>query len=165
MSLNKKSAVKKIPVGYLKNPVHLVALGLGSGLAPKAPGTFGTLAAVPLYLLLSSLSLNGYLLAVALITVLGIYACDYTSKKLQVHDHPGIVIDEFAGFLITMIAVPVSWPWLLAGFIAFRFFDIIKPWPISWLDKHVAGGLGIMLDDIIAGVFALILLQLMLYVL
>jgi len=155
---------KTIPPAYLKNPLHLVALGFGSGLVPKAPGTFGTLAAIPLYLLLSLLSLNAYLVAVLVICIIGVYLCGYTSRSLQVHDHPGIVIDEFAGFLITMIAVPRSWQWLLAGFILFRLFDIIKPWPISWLDKHIHGGLGIMLDDVVAGLFAVAILHLMIYV-
>lgn len=155
---------RTIPPSYLKNPLHLLALGFGSGLAPKAPGTFGTLAAIPLYLLLSLLSLNAYLIALLVITIIGVYVCAYTSRSLGVHDHPGIVIDEFAGLLITMIAVPVSWQWLLAGFVLFRFFDIIKPWPISWLDKHVHGGLGIMLDDIIAGLFALAIMHSVLYV-
>jgi phosphatidylglycerophosphatase A len=155
---------RNIPPSYLKNPLHLVALGFGSGLAPKAPGTFGTLAAIPLYLLLSLLSLNAYLIALLIITIIGVYVCAYTSRSLGVHDHPGIVIDEFVGLLITMIAIPVSWQWLLTGFILFRFFDIIKPWPISWLDKYVHGGLGIMLDDIVAGLFSLAIMHIILYV-
>ena len=159
-----KTGHKKIPASYLKDPVHFLALGFGSGLAPRAPGTFGTLAAIPVYLLIVRFELAWYLFVVGLISIAGIYICDYTSRKLNVHDHPGIVIDEFAGFMITMIAVPVSWQWVVAGFIVFRIFDIIKPWPISWLDKHVHGGLGIMLDDIVAGLFGFLCLQLVLHV-
>jgi len=150
---------KKLSFGLLKHPVHFLALGFGSGLAPKAPGTFGTLMAVPLYLLLQPLSLNAYLIVVILVTLAGIYICDKSSEMLQVHDHPGIVWDEFAGFFITMIAAPAGIAWLIVGFLLFRFFDIIKPWPIKRIDQSVKGGFGIMLDDVIAGVFAAVCLQ------
>ena len=161
---NKAMKSKKIiPASFLKNPIHFVSLGFGSGLAPKAPGTFGTIAAIPVYLLLSNLSIVWYLLATLLVSLLGIAACQYTSDKLNVHDHPGIVIDEIAGYLITMIAAPVNVLWIITGFILFRIFDILKPWPISWLDKKIHGGLGIMIDDIVAGIFALVCLQLIIY--
>jgi len=152
-----------IPVSYLKNPLHFLSLGFGSGLMPKAPGTFGTLAAIPVYILLSELSLFYFILVTAVISVVGIYLADYTSKALGVHDHSGIVIDEIAGYLITMIAIPFDWIWILVGFILFRIFDILKPWPISWLDKRVKGGFGIMVDDVIAGLFALLCLHLIIY--
>ncbi|SFF87189.1 phosphatidylglycerophosphatase A family protein [Neptunomonas qingdaonensis] len=151
------------PKPVLSNPVHCLAFGFGSGLAPKAPGTFGTLAAVPLFLLLSSLSLSEYLYVVIFASVVGIYFCGQTAKDLQVHDHPGIVWDEFVGFWITMIAVPVSWWSLVLGFALFRLFDIWKPWPIKWVDKHVHGGFGIMLDDVLAGLLALGSLHLLIY--
>ncbi len=150
-----------VPAKYLLNPVHFIALGFGSGLMPKAPGTFGTLAAIPVYFLLKDFNLLAYLAVVVLVCLLGVYACFYTSTALKVHDHPSIVIDEIAGYLITMISIPFSWQWVLAGFVLFRFFDILKPWPISWIDKHVHGGSGIMLDDIIAGVFAFVVLQIL----
>lgn len=156
-------STKKIPVSYLKNPIHAIALGFGSGLMPKAPGTFGTLAAIPVYFLIQDFSLWFYVLITVAVSIVGIWICNYTSQALNVHDHPGIVIDEIAGYLITMIAAPVSFMWLIIGFVLFRFFDIIKPWPISWLDKKVTGGFGIMLDDIVAGVFALIIMQLLIY--
>ncbi|MCW8831483.1 MAG: phosphatidylglycerophosphatase A, partial [Gammaproteobacteria bacterium] len=92
-------------------------------------------------------------------TMIGIWICNYASRKLGVHDHPGIVIDEVAGFLITMFAVPSGWQWLLAGFVLFRFFDALKPWPISWMDKNISGGFGIMIDDVAAGLVSLALLQ------
>lgn len=150
-----------IPASYLKNPVHFLALGFGTGLMPKAPGTFGTLAAIPVYYAISSLNLWWYVGVVILVSLAGIAICDYTSKQLRVHDHPGIVFDEIAGYLLTMTAMPPGVWWMLAGFVAFRFFDIIKPWPISWLDKHVHGGLGIMLDDLLAGIMAWLTLQMM----
>lgn len=143
----------------LKNPVHFLALGFGSGLAAKAPGTFGTLAAVPLYLLLAQLPLSWYL-AVTLVCVLaGIYICDKAARDMGVHDHGAIVWDEVAGLLITMIAAPAGVLWLVVGFVLFRLFDIIKPWPIRWLDAKVEGGFGIMIDDVLAGIFALVCLQ------
>ncbi|RLV59595.1 phosphatidylglycerophosphatase A [Parashewanella curva] len=143
----------------LSNPVHFLALGFGSGLATKAPGTFGTLAAIPLYLVLNQFSLSVYLIVTLIVSIVGIYICDKASKDMGVHDHGAIVWDEVAGLLITMIAAPAGWIWLLIGFALFRFFDIIKPWPIKWLDSKVSGGFGIMIDDVVAGVFALICLQ------
>jgi len=154
---------KKIPFQYLKNPIHFLALGFGSGLMPKAPGTFGTLAAIPVYILCKDLTLINYLLFISIVTVAGVFICQYTSDALKVHDHPGIVIDEFAGYFITMIAIPFSWQWMLVGFLLFRLFDILKPWPISWLDKKVHGGLGIMIDDVLAGLFALAIMHIILY--
>ncbi len=146
-----------------RNPVHFLAFGFGSGLAPKAPGTCGTLVAVPLYLLMTLLPLSGYLLVLALATGAGIYLCGRTARDLGVHDHPGIVWDEFVGFWITMLMVPAQWYWILLGFVLFRLFDIWKPWPIRVIDQRVEGGLGIMLDDVLAGIYALLVLQLLVY--
>ncbi|MCI2284586.1 phosphatidylglycerophosphatase A [Colwellia sp. MSW7] len=144
----------------LKQPIQFLALGFGSGLAPKAPGTFGTLAAIPLFLLLSLLTPIMYLLAVVVVSIVGIYICDKAAEDVGVHDHPAIVWDEFAGYFITMIMVPISWQSIAVGFVLFRLFDILKPWPISFIDKKISGGLGIMLDDILAGIFSLIIMQL-----
>lgn len=146
----------------LRNPVHLLAFGFGSGLAPRAPGTWGTLAAVPLWWALAQTPLWCYLAVTLAVCVAGVWICGRTSRDLGVHDHGGIVWDEIAGFLVTMIAAPVSWPAVLAGFALFRLFDIVKPWPIGWLDARVGGGAGIMVDDLLAGVYALVLLQLFL---
>jgi phosphatidylglycerophosphatase A len=143
----------------LKNPIHCLAFGFGSGLAPKAPGTFGTLMAVPLYLLLNRFSLEVYFTLVMIAFVVGIYLCAKTANDLGVHDHPGIVWDEFVGFWITMLAAPAGWLWIVVGFLLFRLFDIVKPWPISLLDKNVHGGFGIMIDDVLAGIFAWLVLQ------
>lgn len=144
----------------LLNPVHFLALGFGSGLAAKMPGTFGTLAALPLVVLLSHYaSFSIYLGVTILVSVAGIWICGKAADDMKVHDDSSIVWDEVAGMLITMIAVPLSWQTLVAGFVLFRFFDILKPWPISYLDKHVHGGFGIMIDDVLAGVFALCVLH------
>ena len=144
-----------------KHPFHLLSLGLGSGLAPKAPGTFGTLMAVPIYLLLlEPLSDAVYLAALIALTGLGVFLCGQTAKALGVHDHPAIVWDEFAGFWLAAYLLPEGWWWLVAAFVLFRVFDIVKPWPISWLDKRMKGGFGIMIDDIVAGLFAWGVIQL-----
>jgi phosphatidylglycerophosphatase A len=148
----------------LKHPAQLLALGFGSGLAPKAPGTFGTLAAVPLYLMFSSTLFEWQLLIVVASFFAGIYLCNVTATALGVHDHPAIVWDEFVGFWLTMLALPLmgvslDWLLLLLGFIFFRLFDIIKPWPILWVDQKVHGGFGIMFDDVLAGVYAGLLLS------
>ena len=144
----------------LLNPIHFLSLGFGSGLSPYAPGTMGTLVAIPLYLLLSQLELLTYLIVVVAGFLIGIYLCDKTSKALGVHDHSGIVWDEFIGYWITMIAIPaVTWQWILAGFVLFRLFDIAKPWPVKVADKRVPGGFGIMLDDLLAGLYALACIQ------
>ena len=148
----------------LKNPIHFLALGFGSGLAAKAPGTFGTLAAVPLYLLLAQLPLSWYLALTLVCVLAGIYICDKAAKDMGVHDHGAIVWDEVAGLLITMIAAPAGILWLAVGFVLFRLFDILKPWPIRWLDAKVEGGFGIMIDDVLAGVFALICLQVIVFI-
>lgn len=144
----------------LANPIQFLALGFGSGLAPKAPGTFGTLAAIPVYLLLATLPPSFYALAVLVMTVAGFYICGKAADDVGVHDHPAIVWDEFVGFFITMFMIPISWQSILLGFILFRLFDIAKPWPISFVDKKVSGGFGIMIDDVLAGIFALIIMQL-----
>jgi len=140
----------------LRNPIHLLAFGLGSGCAPKAPGTFGTLAAIPFWwLLLQDVPLIPYLCVLIAGFAFGVYLCEQTSKDLGVHDHGGIVWDEWIGLWITFIALPSGIEWIIIGFALFRFFDILKPWPIKWLDEKVHGGFGIMIDDVLAGVFAL----------
>ncbi len=150
----------------LSNPWHLLATGFGSGLSPVVPGTMGTLASIPFYLLLVQLPLAAYILVVIAASIVGIKICQITSDDMKVHDHGSIVWDEFAGFWITMIVVPLlnipvfDWKWIVAGFVLFRFFDMVKPWPIGWLDKRVHGGLGIMVDDLVAGVMSAICLVL-----
>ncbi len=145
----------------LANPNHFFAFGFGSGLAPKAPGTFGTLAAVPVYWLIQDLNWPLYLSWLLVTFALGVLWCDRSSKALGVHDHGGIVWDEFVGYWITMFMAPAGWLWIIIGFVLFRLFDIVKPWPIRWLDQKVHGGFGIMLDDLVAGIFAAVCLQLL----
>jgi len=145
------------------NPIHFLAFGFGSGLAPVAPGTFGTLVGVPFFLFMVSLPLWSYLLLILAFFLFGVWICDRSSKLLGVHDHGGIVWDEIVGYLVTMIAAPEGWGWIVIGFILFRIFDIFKPWPIAYLDRHVSGGFGIMIDDILAGVYAMLILQLLNY--
>ncbi len=141
------------------NPHHVLALGFGSGLSPIIPGTIGTLAAIPFYLILSYLTPMAYLAAIVLGLIVGIYSCHRTTRDIGIDDHGGIVWDEFIGFFITMIGAPAGWGWIVIGFILFRIFDILKPQPIRWIDSHLSGGLGIMLDDVLAGAMALIVLQ------
>jgi thiamine-monophosphate kinase len=141
--------------------VQFLAFGFGSGLAPRAPGTAGTLVAIPLYLLFAGSSLAVYSAVCVIAVAIGVWLCGRASKELGIHDHPGIVWDEFAGYWITLWAVPASWHGVLLGFLVFRFFDIAKPWPISWCDRHVHGGFGIMLDDVLAGVISCAVLHAM----
>lgn len=153
------SETESLPKPSLGRVVHLLAFGFGAGCSPKAPGTMGTLLAVGLYLPLSRLSLPLYVAVLVLVVVAGIWICDKASRDLGVHDHPGIVWDEIAGYLLTMLAAPTGWVWIAVGFALFRLFDIWKPWPIRWLDRRVAGGFGIMLDDLVAGLFAALCMQ------
>jgi phosphatidylglycerophosphatase A len=146
--------MNSVPVSAFRNPIHFLAIGLGSGAAPKAPGTFGTLAAMLLYVPLSQLSDVTYFIVLLIASVVGVFLCGRTSRDWGVHDHGAIVWDEFVGYWITMFLIPVTWYWALLGFLLFRLFDIWKPWPIRFIDQHVHGGFGIMLDDIIAGVLA-----------
>jgi phosphatidylglycerophosphatase A len=136
------------------DPWCFLGFGFGFGLARTAPGTFGTLAAFPLYALLTQLSLPAYLMSVLTLFLIGILICQRSEDHIKVSDHSGIVWDEIVGFLITMTAAPLSWPALAAGFVLFRLFDILKPWPICHLDRSLHGGLGIMLDDALAGLLA-----------
>jgi len=149
--------------GILSDPVHLLAFGFGSGCSRFAPGTFGTLVAIPFFLLLNQFSIGWYLLVTLIMFLVGIWLCGAATKKLGVHDHSGIVWDEIVGYLITMIAAPEGWTWIVIGFVLFRFFDILKPWPISIADKKIHGGFGIMVDDVIAGFFAFSVLHVIAY--
>jgi phosphatidylglycerophosphatase A len=142
-----------------RRPHHWLAYGFGSGLSPWAPGTVGTIAAIPLYLLLRPLPLYWYLGLLAILILIGIWACGKTARELAAHDPSAIVWDEFVGFLLAMTAAPPGWLWILVGFALFRTFDILKPWPIRELDQKVQGGLGVILDDLLAGIMAWVLLQ------
>lgn len=153
---------KLTPQQIIRDPILFLAFGFGSGLVKKAPGTMGTVAAIPVYLIVAQFNFWIFSLLTLIITVVGIWICDYAAKKLEVHDFGGIVWDEIAGYLITMwftvAFIPFSWTAIIVGFILFRIFDILKPQPIKWIDSKIEGGLGIMLDDVIAGIFAGIIL-------
>ena len=144
----------------LNSPAGFLAFGLGSGLSPIAPGTAGTAAGVLLAFPLTGLPVWAGLLFVALAFLAGISICERASQRLGVHDHGGIVWDEFVGIWLVLVLVPFHWGWWLAAFVAFRFFDVIKPWPIGWLDRKVHGGFGIMVDDLIAAIYAVAVLWL-----
>lgn len=159
MNIESKTIIRNI----FHHPIHFIAFGFGSGLLPKAPGTWGTIAAIPIFLLIAQLPVWLYVLVTLLCILFAIYACDVTAKDLGVHDHPGIVIDEIVGFLLTMTFMPKTWLSIATGFVLFRLFDIWKPWPIRWIDKQVKGGFGIVLDDLLAAVFAWLVFQVLLY--
>lgn len=143
----------------LRDPVHLVAFGLGAGLSPVAPGTVGTLVTVPLVAATWNLPLALRAAIALLLIVAGAWLCGASARRLGVHDFGGIVIDEVAGFFLVMLLLPAGWWWMLAGFVAFRILDIAKPWPIGVLDRRVQGGTGIMLDDLVAALFAAAILR------
>ena len=140
------------------DPHYFLAFGFGSGLAGFAPGTWGTMMAIPLYLLLLKLPSIAYLGVCILAFVYGCWVCGKVAKELGVHDYKGIVWDEVLGYWLTMFMIPVSLKAVVLGFVLFRIFDIIKPPPIRWVDRHVHGGVGIMLDDVLAAVPAWLIL-------
>lgn len=142
----------------LHSPVGFLAFGFGSGLSPVAPGTVGTLVAVPVALLLHQLPLAARLALLAVLFVAGIRICTLTSRRLGQHDPGGIVWDEIVAFCLVVAWLPPHWGWWGAAFVLFRVFDILKPWPIRYLEKAVGGGLGIMLDDIVAAGYAVLCL-------
>ncbi|HAT7868862.1 TPA: phosphatidylglycerophosphatase A [Legionella pneumophila] len=146
-----------------QDPVYFIAFGFGSGLMSIAPGTWGTLAAIPLYLLMINAHWSIYLLWTALAFALGVWASDRVTEDLGVHDYKGIVWDEVVGYLLTMFLAPKGISWMLIGFILFRIFDIWKPQPIRMIDQRVHGGLGIMLDDVLAAVPAWCIMQILVW--
>lgn len=147
----------------LRHPAGWIASGFGSGLAPKAQGTFGSLAAILPWLLLRETPLAIYLLVLLAAFVLGVWACDVAGRLLGVDDHRSLVWDEFVGLWIALLPV-VAAPWwaVVLGFALFRLFDVWKPWPIGWLDRRLKGGVGVMTDDVVAGIFAAMVLALVL---
>jgi phosphatidylglycerophosphatase A len=148
----------------LAHPAGWLACGFGSGLAPKAQGTCGSLAALLPWLLLRELPWPAYLAVIVLGFIIGVWACDVAGRAIGVADHRCVVWDEFIGQWIALLpALLAPWWAVLAGFVLFRIFDVAKPWPISWLDRRFKGGAGVMLDDVVAGVFAAVLLAVLLH--
>jgi phosphatidylglycerophosphatase A len=148
-----------------RNPLHFLAYGFGAGLAPKAPGTAGTLAAIPVYILVHLGGIWFYLGFTLVAFIAGIAICGYTARHMGIADPAGVVWDEIVGYLISMAAAPFGGIWIIAGFLLFRLFDIWKPWPIGMLDRRIKGGLGIMLDDAVAGLFTATVLGLAVHIL
>ena len=142
----------------LGDPVCFLAFGLGTGLAPKAPGTVGTLLALPLAWLTLSYTMEIRLFIALLLIVSGVWLCGEAARRIGVHDHPGIVWDEVAGMYLVLLVAPVSTAGWALAFGLFRLFDIWKPWPIRDLDHRLEGGVGIMLDDLVAALYAALLL-------
>lgn len=149
-----------IPETVWKKPTHFIAFGFGIGAVPWAPGTFGTLMGIPFYLLLRPLPFWIYLIVITAIMIASMWISDRVSREIQVHDHPGMCLDEIVGFFFAMLNAPTGWIWIAIGFGLFRLFDILKPWPIRQIDQKVHGGIGIILDDVIAGVFTAVSIHL-----
>lgn len=146
----------------LRHPAHIIAFGGGLGLAPAAPGTFGTLLGFPLgWALVRYCPLELSLVILAAAFALGVWACGVTGRALGVADHGAMVWDEVIAFALVLIFTPITWAWQAGAFALFRFFDIVKPPPIRYFDRKLKSGFGVMFDDLIAAVYALIVLLLL----
>ncbi|MBO9665085.1 phosphatidylglycerophosphatase A [Dokdonella sp.] len=150
----------------LADPAGWIASGFGSGLSPYAPGTAGSLAALIPWFALRELPLPAYALAIVAAFALGVWASNRVVARLHIED-PGVIVwDEFVGqwiALAPLLVWPSNWPWVVVAFALFRLFDVTKPWPVSWADRAVKGGVGVMLDDALAGVYAALVLSAALY--
>lgn len=147
----------------LSHPAHLLSFGFGAGLLPKAPGTFGTLVALPMAALAMALSMQQQLMLIALLFLIGIYVCQQTGVALGVSDHGAIVWDEVVAMMLVLTFTPFFWGWWLVAFFLFRLFDIWKPFPIRQIDAKVKGGLGVMLDDMLAALYAVVCLRVLVW--
>lgn len=143
----------------LRDPVHWLAFGFGSGLLPVAPGTWGSLLAVGIFWLVPPLPIAVQLTALVAAFFAGCVICGASARRLGVHDHGGIVLDEIVAMLLVLCVTPRTAGWTLAAFLLFRFFDVVKPWPIREADHRIPGGLGIMLDDVLAAVYAALVVR------
>ena len=155
--LEQDKELRRVALG---TPQGLLAFGFGSGLSRHAPGTMGTLAAIPFAILLKSLPSLFYWPVLALLFLVGIYVCGVTARRLGKHDPGGIVWDEMVAYWLLVAFLPAQWSWWLAAFVLFRLFDILKPWPIRQAEKFFQGGIGIMIDDIIAALYSIAILTL-----
>jgi len=144
----------------LTDPVHFLAFGFGTGLAPFAPGTFGSIPGLILFWLTLDFGLHVQLSIAVAMALIGIWICGESARRIGVHDHGGIVWDEIVGMYVTLFLAPISVVGFVLAFVLFRIMDIVKPWPIRDLDHSMQGGLGIMLDDLLAAVYAAVLLAL-----
>lgn len=148
----------------LAHPLGWLATGAGSGLSPKAPGTAGSIAGLLPWLLLAQLPPLAYLAVTALVFVLGTWSANWVIDRTGVQDPGAVVVDEWVGLWLALFLVPAGWGWVLAGFVLFRLFDILKPWPCSWADHRLKGGMGVMIDDVFAGLYALFCVHILAYV-
>ncbi|MEL0084043.1 MAG: phosphatidylglycerophosphatase A [Gammaproteobacteria bacterium] len=155
--------IRRDLLAHCRDPVVLLALGFGSGLARRAPGTFGTLAGLPFLPLFALMGIAGDALVLVIAALAGIYICGHASRAIGVEDPGCVVWDEMVGLWVTLFALPLSVTTVVGGFLLFRLFDIFKPWPVSWCDRNLKGGLGIMVDDLLAGVMAALVLRLLLW--
>ena len=159
-TLNKHPQIKNPDLQFLlQHPAHFFGLGFGSGLAPKAPGTFGTLVGLPLFWLISVYPLITQLIVITALFLIGIYFCNITGKALGVSDHGGIVWDEIVAMMLVLAFTPNEWQWWLTAFLLFRLFDIWKPFPIRQCDAKLKNGFGVMFDDLLAAIYAILILQ------
>jgi len=158
-----KRIVEPVPRSVWTNPIHFVGCALGFGALPWMPGTWATLASIPIVMALKQFPDWFYLLIVIGMIGLGVYVCAVTNRDFGTEDHPACAWDEMASFPIVMIGVPLTWFYLIIAFVLFRAFDILKPWPIRWVDRHIHGGIGVMLDDVIAALFSWVILQGLIY--
>lgn len=160
INLDKTSALDKL--------VWFLGVGLGSGLSPKAPGTMGSLVVLILYPVWLAIGLIPSIISIIIMSLVGIYICGRTAEIMQVHDDGRIVWDEFAGQSIVLLPLiywsELAWWWIIPAFALFRLFDVWKPFPIGWADQQVSGGLGIMLDDLLAGLMAMLCLIVLIYI-
>ncbi len=160
MNQSSRKTPPGLPRKVMTDPVNFLAFGFGTGLAPIAPGTFGSLPGVLLFWLTMGFGLYVQLTVVAALVIAGIWICGESARRIGVHDHGGIVWDEIAGMYVTLLAAPISLVGWVLAFVLFRIMDIVKPWPIRDLDHRIEGGLGIMLDDLVAALYAAVLLGL-----
>ena len=145
----------------LAHPAHLIAFGFGSGLAPRAPGTVGTLLGLPLFWLIAAASseLSTRIAILFIAFLLGVWACGRTGQTLGVADHGGMVWDEIVAYALVLLFTPAGWLWIALAFALFRLFDILKPWPIRFADTHLKNGFGVMFDDVLAAGYAIAALK------
>jgi phosphatidylglycerophosphatase A len=153
-------AYRPTPAFAYSHPAHVIAFGFGAGLAPHAPGTFGSLLAWPFGWLLGGSHPAVILVLGILVFAIGVWACDVTGRHLGVHDHGAMVWDEFLAFMLVAAILPREFGWQVAGFVLFRAFDIAKPAPIRWLERRYQSGFGVMFDDLVAAGYALVVLAL-----
>lgn len=163
INLREKMKVNQPPNTIWTNPIHFIGCGFGVGAIPIMPGTFGTALAIPIYFILIHFSWLTYAIVTLFLILIGVGLCGRINRDFGTEDHSAAVWDEVATFLIVLFLVPPVWYYILIGFILFRLFDILKPGPIGWVDRHIHGGVGVMLDDVLAAVVSWIILQIIIW--